>query len=131
MNALAQAGAVLLLGSTLLAEPLPRSTPQQEGFDPARFQRVSSLVREAIDSHRLAGASVLVARHGRIVASESFGVRDVESGAPMEATTICRIYSMTKVITSVAVLQLFERNQLTLTSTVGDFARFEIGRAHV
>lgn len=108
----------LLTLSTLAADPLPRSRPKAEGFDPQRLQRVYDLVEGTVKGGQHAGATVLVARNGRLVGWQSFGARDLDSGAPVEDDTICRIYSMTKVVTAVAVLQLFERGALTLSSPV-------------
>ncbi|MCW5557597.1 MAG: beta-lactamase family protein [Verrucomicrobiae bacterium] len=65
-----------------------------------------------------AGANVLVVRHGKIVGRRSFGSRDLDSDKPMEEDTLVRIYSMTKVVTAVAALQLFEQNRFNLDSPV-------------
>ena len=100
------------------ADTLTPGLPQAEGVDPARLQRVYDLVGGTVASGQHAGANVLVARHGRIVAQRSFGSRDLDSGAPMQPYTIVRIYSMTKVVTAVATLQLFEQNQFGLDSPV-------------
>lgn len=112
----------LLLGLTFslraAPDPLPRSTPAAEGIDPVRLKRVGELLQGELKAGHYAGANVLVARHGKIVDWQSFGVRDITSGAPMEPDTICRIYSMSKVVTAVAVLQLFEQNRLRLSDPV-------------
>jgi len=100
------------------ADPFPHSTPEAEGFDPVRFDRIRTLVRGEVESGKVAGASVLVARRGKLVEYTSFGKRDILSGAPMETDTIVRIYSMSKVITAVAALQLFEQNRFNLDSPV-------------
>lgn len=100
------------------ATHLPASRPRAEGMDPARLEMVYDLVGGTVREGRHAGASVLVVRHGKVVGFRAFGVRDLDSGAPMERNTICRIYSMSKVVTAVAVLQLFERNRFNLDSPV-------------
>ncbi|HMO64574.1 MAG TPA: serine hydrolase domain-containing protein, partial [Verrucomicrobiota bacterium] len=68
-----------------------------------------------------AGAGVLIARHGKIVGWETFGARDLDTGAPFERDTLCRIYSMTKVVTSVAVLQLLEQGRVRIDAPAADW----------
>lgn len=110
---------ILLLAVDIqAADTLTPGLPQAEGVDPVRLQRVYDLVGGSVASGQHAGANVLVARHGRIVAQRSFGSRDLDSGAPMQADTIVRIYSMSKVVTAVATLQLFEQNKFGLDSPV-------------
>lgn len=101
--------ALLAACQAVVPGPLPRSTPEAEGFSPARLERVHELVERSIEAGEHAGALVLIARHGKIVDARSFGVRDVATGEPMEHDTIVRLYSMTKVVTAVAVLQLVEQ----------------------
>lgn len=108
----------LALTISLAADSLPRSTPVAEGFDPERFSRIHDLLEGEVRDGRLAGAIVLVARHGKIVGTHTVGVRDVDSQAPMEVDTICRIYSMSKVVTAVAALQLLEQNRLRLNDPI-------------
>lgn len=105
----------LLLAARVAADsPLPLGRPRAEGFHPERLQRVFDLVEGTVRAGQHAGAGVLIARHGRLIGVRTFGVRDADTGAPMEPDTICRIYSMTKVVTSVAVLQLVEQGCFTL-----------------
>lgn len=106
--------ALLAACQAVLPGSLPRSTPQAEGVSPARLERVHELIERSIDAGEHAGAVVLIARHGKIVDERAFGVRDVATGEPMRDDTIVRIYSMTKVVTAVAVLQLVEDGKLGL-----------------
>ncbi len=99
-------------------EPLPRSLPKDAGFSPDRLERVQALVRGEIEAGKHAGAITLIARHGKIVDFRAYGKRDLDSGAPMEKDTLVRIYSMSKVVTAVAALQLFEQNRYNLDSPV-------------
>jgi CubicO group peptidase (beta-lactamase class C family) len=108
----------LMSGPGLRAEGLPVSEPEAEGMNRDRLERVFDLVGGTVAAGKHAGANVLVVRNGRVVGERSFGVRDRGTGARMEADTIVRIYSMTKVVTCVAALQLFERSQFTLDSPV-------------
>jgi CubicO group peptidase (beta-lactamase class C family) len=114
----------LALAAPLLvpaASPLPTASPRAEHFDPARLQQVNTLVQGEIDAGHHAGAIVLIARHGRIVEWRAFGKRDLDTGAPMEKDTIIRLYSMTKLVTGVAALQLFEQNRFNLDSPIGEW----------
>lgn len=108
----------LMSGPGLRSEGLPVSEPEAEGMNRDRLERVFDLVGGTVVSGQHAGANVLVVRNGKVVGERSFGVRDMDTGARMESDTILRIYSMTKVVTCVAALQLFERSQFTLDSPV-------------
>ncbi|HMC71088.1 MAG TPA: serine hydrolase domain-containing protein, partial [Mycobacteriales bacterium] len=74
-----------------------------------------------IDAGRIAGAQVAVSRHGQVGYFRSFGARDLERGKPVEEDTIWRIYSMTKPITGVALLSLYERGLFQLDDKVSRF----------
>jgi len=108
---------LLLLVFTLPAvAQLPKTTPKGAGFDPQRLERVHELIQTHVANGRHAGAVMLIARHGKMANFRAWGKRDLDSGAPMERDTICRIYSMSKVLTAVATLQLFEAGKLQLDS---------------
>jgi len=104
-----------------LAQPLPTSTPDAEGFDAERLSRMHALVQEHVTAGRHAGAVSLVARHGKIVDWRAYGYRDLEAKLPMDRDTIMRIYSMTKVLTGVAALQLFEQGRFRLSDPVANW----------
>jgi CubicO group peptidase (beta-lactamase class C family) len=112
---------VFLIASAFAAAPLPLASPSEAGFDPERLGRVQELVRGHVESGRHAGAIMLIARHGKVVDWQAWGTRDIDSGAPMEKDTICRIYSMTKVVACVAALQLFEQGRLRLDAPVTEW----------
>jgi CubicO group peptidase (beta-lactamase class C family) len=83
-----------------------------------RLQRLHARFQEMVDSETRAGVVTLVLRNGKIVDWHTVGYRDVAQKLPMEKDTICRIYSMTKVITSVAAMMLVEEGKLTLADPV-------------
>src|SRR5690606_32310763 len=84
-------------------------TPEDAGFSPERLDRITDhLTRNYIETGRIVGAQVAVARHGNLAYFKSFGLMDSERSKPMHDETIFRIYSMTKPITSIALMQLFE-----------------------
>ncbi|GAA0934065.1 serine hydrolase domain-containing protein [Pseudonocardia zijingensis] len=95
--------------------------PEEVGFDPKRLERVVSHFRRYVDDGKLAGWTVAVARRGRVALHAHHGLADVEADRPVGDDTIWRIYSMTKPITSVAVLMLYERGLLELTDPVSRY----------
>jgi CubicO group peptidase (beta-lactamase class C family) len=95
--------------------------PAEVGFDADRLARIDRRLARYVDDGRLAGWQVLVSRHGRRVHSSTYGLRDKEAGLPVEPDTIWRIYSMTKPITSVVAMQLFEEGAFALTDEVSRF----------
>ncbi|MBL8860601.1 MAG: beta-lactamase family protein [Planctomycetes bacterium] len=92
--------------------------PRAAGFDPERFERVDALVRSAVDEGRVAGASYLVLRDGRVAGQAAHGWADLEERVPLRTDTIVRIYSMTKMVTAVAALQLVEDGRLRLDDPI-------------
>ena len=93
--------------------------PEEAGFDPARLNRITEFLdRNYIQPGKIAGCQVLVARHGQNAYFESLGCADLERQAPMREDTIFRIYSMTKPITSVALMQLYEQGHFQLNDPV-------------
>ena len=95
--------------------------PREVGFDPDRLQRVERHFRSYVDDGRLAGWTIVVARRGRVALLAHHGRADLEADRPVADDTLWRIYSMTKPITSVAALMLYERGLLELTDPVSRF----------
>jgi len=85
--------------------------PESVGFSSEGLERLHALIQGEIDKKQLAGAVTILARHGKIVEYRTYGVRDVASGAPMTKDTIFRDYSMTKPVTGVAMMILFEEGK--------------------
>lgn len=103
------------------AAPLPTSSPSRQGFDAERLGRMHDLVSGCVDDGQHAGAVAMVVRHGRIVDWQTWGSANLTTGQPVAKDSIFRIYSMSKVPTSVAALQLFEMGRLRLDQPVTDF----------
>ena len=112
---------VLSLTAALWAQPLPVSTPEKEGFSSDRLGRLHARFDEFVKSGKRAGAISLVVRNGKVVDWKTYGYRDLEAKLPMEKDTICRIWSMSKVVTSVAVMMLVEEGKITLSDPVDKF----------
>jgi CubicO group peptidase (beta-lactamase class C family) len=96
-------------------------TPEEVGVSSSRLSRIGTAMQRYVDQRKLAGIVTLVARRGKVVHFEKFGYQDLASGKPMELDTIFRIYSMTKPITSVAFMMLFEQGLVRLTDPVTKF----------
>ena len=103
------------------AQGLPTAKPEEVGLSSDRLQRVGRALRSEIEAGKVPGAVAFVARKGRIVYFESFGVRDKASGDPMPKDAIFRLYSMTKPFTSVAAMMLMEEGKVLLTDPVSKF----------
>ena len=95
--------------------------PRAVGMSAERLTRLDSYLSGYVDSGRLAGWSIVVARHGQIVHSSMCGHADIEADKKISADTIFRIYSMTKPLTSVAAMMLWEEGRLQLTDPVSKF----------
>jgi CubicO group peptidase (beta-lactamase class C family) len=114
---------VLLLacyGAAFPAGPI-LARPEAAGLSSDRLKRLSAAMQGYIDRGEVAGVVTLVARRGQVVHLESQGVMDVDSKAPMKRDTIVRLASMTKPITSVAVMMLAEEGRFQLTDPVSKF----------
>jgi CubicO group peptidase (beta-lactamase class C family) len=95
--------------------------PQDAGFDVHRLQRLDRHFARYVDDGRLPGWLIVVTRRGQIVHVSTYGQRDVEAGLPVELDTLFRIYSMTKPITSIAAMMLYEEGAFELKDPVSRF----------
>ena len=98
--------------------PLPVSRPEAQKVSPARLATFSAMLHRDVDAGHHAGIVALVARNGQIVHFEALGYRDTAAKLPMEKDTIVRIYSMSKIIVSVAALTLMEEGRYNLDDPV-------------
>lgn len=99
----------------------PEVDPADVGLDPARLTRIDRHFGKYVDDGRLAGWLATVSRHGKLAYVSSCGQRDLEAGLPVTTDTIWRIYSMSKPITSVAAMILYEEGAFQLTDPVSTF----------
>jgi CubicO group peptidase (beta-lactamase class C family) len=110
--------AVLLLGlpaACLAAGDVETASPESAGISPERLARLDKAVQDQIDGKKMAGAVVLIARHGAVVHHKAYGMADIESGKKMRTDHLVRMYSMTKPLTSAALLMLYEEGKFQLT----------------
>jgi CubicO group peptidase (beta-lactamase class C family) len=96
-------------------------TPEEAGFAADRLDRIGAVMQGYVDEGKLPGVIAMVARHGKIVYRERFGMMDVEAATPMQFDTIFRIYSMTKALASVALMMLYEEGRFQLRDPVSRF----------
>jgi CubicO group peptidase (beta-lactamase class C family) len=101
--------------------PLPTAAPEAQGFSPERLERLHKRLQGVVDEQKYSGMVLLLARNGRIVDWQTYGLRDVDQRLPMEKDTIVRIYSMSKIFTSVAALILLEEGKLKLSDPVSQY----------
>jgi CubicO group peptidase (beta-lactamase class C family) len=99
----------------------PEVEPADVGLDAGRLARLDKHFARYVDDGRLPGWLLTVSRHGKLAYVSTYGRRDVEAGLPVETDTIWRIYSMTKPITSVAAMILYEEGAFELTDPVSKF----------
>ncbi len=95
--------------------------PRDVGLAPERLGRVSAHFRRYVDDGRLPGWAVAISRGGEIAYLDTYGKRDMASGAPIELDTIYRVFSMTKPITTVAAMMLWEEGAFELKDPVRRF----------
>ena len=94
------------------------SPPQSAGMDPAALAKLNAEMHALVDAGKLAGVTTLVARRGKVVHFDAYGKRDAETGAPIAKDTIFRIASMTKPVTGVAMMMLYEQGKWKLDDPV-------------
>ena len=102
-------------------DTLPLVAPEQVGLSAARLDRVRKWMNGWVDSGRLAGMVAVVMRKGELAFAETAGKADVERNKPMRPDTIFRIYSMTKPLTSTAIMMLYEEGRFQLDDPISKF----------
>lgn len=111
----------LYLAATALAhaQELERTRPEDVGLSSERLARITTRLKADVDKGAIPGAVLLIARQGQVAYFEAVGLQDAEAKTPMARDSIFRIYSMTKPLTSVAIMMLVEEGQLTLDTPLG------------
>jgi CubicO group peptidase (beta-lactamase class C family) len=96
-------------------------SPEQVGLSAARLARISGWMKGWVDSGKLPGLLVAVMRKGELAFAETYGKADVERNKPVRPDTIYRIYSMTKPLTSTAIMMLYEEGRFQLDDPISKF----------
>lgn len=117
--------AFILLGAASLqagkVDGLKVSDPSNAGFSAQRLARIDEVVERYIQEQQIPGAVTLVARHGKVIHFKAHGLRDAEAGTPMTEDTLFRVASMTKPITTVALMILWEEGRFQLDDPISKF----------
>ncbi len=93
------------------SDAAPMAKPESLGFASERLDRLHAQMQQLADQKQLAGVVTLLARHGKVADLRAYGKKDLASGAPMTTDTIFRIFSMTKPVTGVAMMMLYEEGK--------------------
>jgi CubicO group peptidase (beta-lactamase class C family) len=107
--------------AALLSKDLPAAKPEDVGLSSERLARMNKAIHAYVDAGRTPGVVTLIARHGKVVHVDAYGKADLASGRPTRADDVFRMYSMTKPITSVALLMLYEEGKFQLTDPLSKF----------
>ena len=110
--------AVALSSAVKLRADDPIASPESVGFSSAALKTYQQTMRALVDEAKLAGVTTLVARHGKVVLFDAYGVQDIETKTPLTKDTIFRIASMTKPIVGVAMMMLWEQGKWSLDDPV-------------
>ncbi len=105
----------------LASKDLPSGTPAEVGLSGERLARMSTAIHAYVDAGRTPGVVTLIARHGKVVHLDAYGKADLATGRPTRADDLFRMYSMTKLVTSVALLMLYEEGRFQLTDPLSRF----------
>ncbi len=112
---------VAFLGAFAAAQDFPAVKPESVGLSSERLERIGTAVQQTIDDKRIAGAVTLVMRHGKVAWFKSQGMMDREAAKAMQPDAMFRICSMTKPITSVAAMMLYEEGKFLLDDPVSKY----------
>jgi CubicO group peptidase (beta-lactamase class C family) len=121
--ALTLGATVLIAGGPLaaLAQELPKASAEEVGMSSARLNRLTTFFQQEVDSGELPGAVIVIARNGKIAYEKAIGYQDREEKIPMKPEAIFRIASMSKPITSVAVMMLVEDGKIDIAAPVSKY----------
>ena len=127
---MASLAAILVQPALSATHDLPSAGAESQGMSSERLAQLRSGMKELVDQGRLAGVVTMVSRHGKVVEFDAAGKRDIAANAPMQKDSIFRIYSMSKPITGVAMMILFEEGKWQLNDPVAkyipEFAKLKV-----
>jgi len=113
--------ALIALAPVTSGQGLPKASPKSVGLSQERLDRITAVMRRHVDDGLLAGAVAIIVRDGKLAYLQSAGMRDKEQQVEMSPDTIFRIASMSKPITSVAVMMLYEEGRFQLKDPISKF----------
>jgi CubicO group peptidase (beta-lactamase class C family) len=112
---------LLASGAAFADDPLPRAKPEEVGLSSERLARIGAVLKADIEAERIPGAVIAVARHGKLVMLDAYGWRDKTAGVAMTTDTIFNIASMTKPMTTVGALMLYEQGRLLIDDPLSKY----------
>src|SRR5580698_1743803 len=118
---LSAAFCLLISGAAFAEDPLPRAKPEQVGMSSERLARISAVLKADIEAGRIPGAVIAIARHGKLVVFDAYGWRDKAAGIAMTTDTIFNIASMTKPMTTVGALMLYEQGKILIDDPLSKY----------
>ena len=122
--------ALLVLVSILSAKEIPTSKPERQGFSSDRLDNITEFMNRKVADGTMVGGMGLIARGGKVIYEQTYGMADREAERVMEEDAIYRIYSMTKPITGVALMILYEEGKFRLNDPIAmympEFANLEV-----
>src|SRR3954471_20073948 len=122
LRILASALCLAASGATAFAaDPLPRAKPEDVGMSSERLARVGESLQGDVDAGRIPGGVIPIARRGKLVALDAYGWRDKAANVPMTTDTIFNIASMTKPMTAVGALMLYEQGKLLIDDPLAKY----------
>ena len=121
LRILAAALCMLVCSAAFADDPLPRAKPEEVGLSSDRLARISQPLKADIEAGRIPGAVIAIARRGKLVALDAYGWRDKAAGIAMTTDTIFNIASMTKPMTAVGGLMLYEQGKLLIDDPLSKY----------
>src|SRR4029079_9281157 len=118
---LAASFGLLVCSAAFADDPLPRAKPEEVGLSSERLARISTVLKADIEAGRIPGAVIAIARRGKLVALDAYGFRDKAANVAMTTDTIFNIASMTKPMTAVGALMLYEQGKLLIDDPVSKY----------
>jgi CubicO group peptidase (beta-lactamase class C family) len=112
---------VSIISLIAVGQSLPIADAKAVGLSAERLSRIDAVMNEYVAQGKIPGMVTLIARHGKIAYYKSFGKMDIEANKPMTKDAIFRIASMTKAITSVAIMTLYEEGRFLLSEPVSKY----------
>jgi len=111
----------LVISVAAIAQDLPTAKPEDVGVSPGKVEELSKFMQSLVDQGKIAGGVTMMARHGKVIHLKAVGMADREEKKSMRTDSIFRIASMSKPITSVAIMRLYEQGKLDLGDPVSKY----------
>ena len=111
----------LLSGIAVIAKELPLSKPDRQGFSSERLDRITEHMNAKVEDGTMAGGMGVIVRNGKIIYQQTYGFADREAGTKMQNDAVYRIYSMSKPITAVALMILYEEGKFRLNDPIARY----------